>query len=90
MLGRIRLNISHELSTHEIFSLIWLLLKNKFLKCFLLIFIGDLWVETYSTKDSEVEITYSKTCLKRPLKKDQKLVFKTGYRLMLNYKNLLV
>ena len=25
---------------------------------------------------------YSKTCLKRPLKKDQKLVFKTDYHLM--------
>ena len=25
---------------------------------------------------------YSKTCLKRPLKKDLKLVFKTNYRLM--------
>ena len=25
---------------------------------------------------------YSKTCVKRPLSKDQKLVFKTNYRLM--------
>ena len=27
-------------------------------------------------------VEYSKTCLKRPLSKDQKLVFKTNYRLM--------
>ena len=29
-----------------------------------------------------VQEQYSKTCLKRPLKKDQKLVFKTDYHLM--------
>ena len=28
------------------------------------------------------ELNYSKTCLKWPLKKDQKFVFKTNYRLM--------
>ena len=28
------------------------------------------------------ELEYSKTCIKRPLKKDQKLIFKTDYRLM--------
>ena len=27
-------------------------------------------------------VMYSKTCLKRPLQKDQKLAFKTDYRLM--------
>ena len=50
--GGIRLNISHELSTHEILSLIWLLLKkhNKILKCFLLIFLGDLWVESLTVQ----------------------------------------
>ena len=30
----------------------------------------------------KVFVTYSKTCLKRPLKKKKKMVFKTNYRLM--------
>ena len=36
----------------------------------------------YGLENSTVQEQYSKTCLKQPLKKDQKLVFKTDYRLM--------
>ena len=38
----------------------------------------DIFTETLQLSKSK----YSKTCLKRPLKKDRKLVFKTDYRLM--------
>ena len=48
---------------------------------------GIISLETMQSLVSEPQVgfptnTYSKTCIKRPLKKKNKIVFKTDYRLM--------
>ena len=41
-----------------------------------------LWCHTHASQGLKLKQAYSKTCVKQPLSKDHKLVFKTNYRLM--------
>ena len=42
---------------------------------------GEVWLNTVDN----LQVNYSKTCVKRSLSKRQKLVFKTNYHLMRNF-----
>ena len=49
---------------------------------------GHLYESSYAGSNSATGYIYSKICVKRPLSKDQKLVFKTDYRLIMQVKSI--